>query len=129
MGCLAAGLLLLPGAMTALVWTDLNLVLAAAAVLIVVVVRRRPKLCWLATLSSALIIAVPPYPYWVFWSEREGWHLHFFSGFTWQAAPVGTFAVVFLVAVALLRVLLWAFRSSTLLPNSSSKPTPLRGAA
>ena len=114
-GCLAVAMLLLPGAMTALVWTDLNLMLAAAAILVAAVSRHRTKLRWLAVTAAALVIAVPPYPYWVFWSDRDGWHLHFFSGFTWQSAPLGTFITVFVVAFALLCTLLWALPSAKLM--------------
>ena len=105
---LAIIVLLSPGLVMALVYTDLNLLVAVGAVLLVVTSRQRAKLRWWLAVLGALLIAVPPYPYWVFSNNQGAWYFHFFGGFTLQSLPLGTFAAYFAVALAFFAVLFWA---------------------
>src|SRR5690348_7861325 len=100
-GLLAVAVLLTPSYIMALVWTPLDLLVAIAAVLLVVVFRRFSRVRWCLAVVAALLVAVPPYPYWVFYGEKRGWYLHFFGGFTLQTLPIGTFCLFFVVALAL----------------------------
>jgi hypothetical protein len=57
---------------------------------------------------GALLIAVPPYPFWAFTNNQGGWFLHFFHGFTLHTAPIGMFCICFVLALVLFGVLFWA---------------------
>ena len=128
-GVVAVLLLLLPPFVMALVWTGLNFLVALFAVLLAGVFSRFARLRWLCAALAAALIAVPPYPYWIFWGEAQGWHFSFFHGFTWQTTPVGTFIAFFIFAMALFAALFWALPGPRLMPNNSFKPKPLRGSA
>lgn len=109
---LAVAVLLAPSYVMAVVYTSLNFVVALAAIVLVVAFCRfRWVRWWLATLA-ALLIAVPPYPFWAFTDNQGNWHLSFFSGFTLQSAPIGTFCFVFILALASLAALIWALPRS-----------------
>lgn len=110
--------LLSPGMVMAMVYTDLNLLVAICAVLVVVAFRQRARLRWLLAVLGALLIAVPPYPYWVFSNNQGVWYFHFFGGFTLQSVPLGTFAAYFVVAMALFAVLFWALPQSRRVANA-----------
>jgi hypothetical protein len=110
--------LLSPGLVMALVYTDLNLLVAIAAVLLVIAFRRHAKLRWWLAVLGALLIAVPPYPYWLFSNNQGVWYFSFFGGFTLQSVPFGTFAAFFVAALALFAVLFWAFSRPRQVPNA-----------
>jgi hypothetical protein len=90
------------------VWTSLNLSVAILAVIASISVALWwPKWKWTVAVISSLVIAIPPYPYWAWNSERRGWYLHFFHGFTLQNLPLASFGLVFLAALALFAVVYW----------------------
>ena len=107
-GLLAVAVLLAPAYVMALVYTSLNFVVAAAAILLVVLCGRFRRIRWWLAVLGALLIAIPPYPFWAFTNNQGGWFLHFFYGFTLHTAPIGTFCTYFLLALALFGVLFWA---------------------
>jgi hypothetical protein len=107
-GLLVVAVLLAPSYVMALVWTPLDFLVAVLAILLVVAFSRSSKLRWVLAVVAALLIAIPPYPYWVFYGGKRGWYLHFFGGFTLQTLPIGTFCSFFVVALALFAVLFWA---------------------
>ncbi|NLC36170.1 MAG: hypothetical protein GX772_06965 [Alcaligenaceae bacterium] len=103
-------LLLIPSLIMAYAWGGtLNLEVATVATLVTAATARwMPRLKWVIASIAALLIAVPPYPYWTNWDESRGQYLHFFHGFTFQTIPVFTFAIVFALAILLFAVM---FRS------------------
>jgi hypothetical protein len=107
-GLLAVALLLTPSYVMALVYTSLNFVVAAAAIFLVVLCSRFRRTRWWLAVLGALLISVPPYPFWAFTDNRGGWFLNFFHGFTLQTSPIGTFCIVFVLALALFGALFWA---------------------
>jgi hypothetical protein len=104
-GLLAVSLLLAPAYVMALVYTSLNFVVAAAAILLVVLCSRFQRTRWWLAVVGALLIAVPPYPFWAFTDNHGVWFLNFFHGFTLHTAPIGTFCIYFVLALALFGVL------------------------
>jgi hypothetical protein len=111
-GLLAVAALLAPAYIMAVVYTSLNFAVALAAILLVLACRRFRRVRWCVAALAALVIAVPPYPFWVFANNQGGWYLHFFHGFTLRTAPVGTFCVYFVLALAMFAVLFWALPRS-----------------
>jgi hypothetical protein len=111
-GLLAVAVLLAPSYVMALVYTSLNFVVAVAAILLVVLCSRFRRVRWWLAVLGALLIAVPPYPFWAFTDNQGRWYLHFFSGFTLQSAPIGSFCLVFVLALGSFAVLMWALRHS-----------------
>lgn len=106
---MAALLLLLPGVWTALAWTALNLVVAIVAVTgNVLVLRFTPNLRWFSASIASLLIAVPPYPYWVFSDNVRGWHFTFFSGYRLNDVPFVDLSMVFVFAMLLFGLIFWA---------------------
>jgi hypothetical protein len=102
-------LLLLPGAVMAVAWTPVNLVVSVLAVSAALVAARvLPRWKWVFAASGALLIAVPPYPYWLFASERRGWYLHFFDGYRSDNFPALFFAATFVGALCLFAMAFWA---------------------
>jgi hypothetical protein len=106
----AGAILVVPGFLMAVAWGGtLNLEVAIAATVISIAVAIwLPKLRWGGAVIAALLIAVPPFPYWTSWDEKTGLHLHFFHGYNLQSLPVFRFVVVFLVAMLLFAVIFWA---------------------
>lgn len=108
----AAAILLWPSSVMAMVWTGIDFVVALVAILATIAVAVwMPTLKWFSAIVAALLIAVPPYPYWLFSSNSGGWYFHFFHGFNVQTLPIGTFALYFLVALLLFASIFWAVRT------------------
>lgn len=106
----AGAILLMPGFLMAVAWggtLNLEVAIAATAVSIAVAIWL-PKLRWGGAVIAALLIAVPPFPYWTSWDENAGQHLHFFHGYNLQSLPIFRFVVVFLVAMLLFAVIFWS---------------------
>ncbi|MHC6216896.1 hypothetical protein ACVQEN_06695 [Stenotrophomonas acidaminiphila] len=108
----AVFLLLMPGLVVAYAWGGtLNLEVAFAATLITIMLARwLPRLRWVGAAIAALVIAVPPYPYWTNWDESRGQYLHLFHGFDLRNLPVVTFVVVFVLALLLFAAIFRAVR-------------------
>lgn len=105
----ATGLLLLPALMTASVWTSINLQVSMIAIVVSVLVAFwLSKWKWIGAAVASLLIAIPPYPFWLYSSEDRGWYLHFFHGYNMQNLPLGTFAIVFAIALFLFAAIFWA---------------------
>ncbi|MEO6924138.1 MAG: hypothetical protein ABI142_09960 [Bryocella sp.] len=104
-GLLAVAVLLAPAYVMALVYTSLNFVVAVAAILLVVLCSRFRRARWWLAVVGALLIAVPPYPFWAFTDNQGAWFLNFFHGFTLHTAPIATFCIYFVLALALFGVL------------------------
>ncbi|MEJ6327836.1 hypothetical protein Q2B95_04145 [Stenotrophomonas maltophilia] len=106
----AVALLLVPGLLMTLAWGGaLNLEVAAAAIAITIMAAVwLPRLKWLIAIAAALLIAVPPFPYWANWDERRGRYLHFFHGFPFEGELVIRFGVVFAMAMVLFAAMFWA---------------------
>lgn len=106
---IAAVLLLLPGAVTAYVWTPVNLAVSLFVVTVCIVVALfLPRWKWVSAAVASLLIAVSPYPYWLFSSEARGWYIHFFEGYRSGNLPAFRFTVVFLVSMLLFALIFWA---------------------
>jgi len=105
----AAVLLIVPGVLMALAWGGtLNAEVAAMATAVAIAVAIwLPSVKWFVAVIAALLIAVPPFPYWTNWDESKGQYLHFFHGFTLENAPVARFAFVFAMAMLLFAVVFW----------------------
>lgn len=106
----AVALLLFPGWLMASVFTSLNFVVALGAVLASVLMAFwLPRWKWISAVVASLLIAVPPYPYWMHVSEERGWYFDFFGGFSRSNLPsFGTFGVVFVFSLLLFVALFWA---------------------
>lgn len=98
-----ASLLLAPALLMTSAWGgSLNLEVSAAAIAISIATAIwLPGVRWLVAVVSALLIAVPPFPYWISWSESRGQYLHFFHGFQLDGALAIRFIVVFSLAMLL----------------------------
>lgn len=106
---IAGVLLLFPGAVTAYVWTPVNLAVSLFAVTVCIVVALfLPRWKWISAAVASLLIAVPPYPYWLFSSEARGWYVHFFEGYRSGNLAAFRFTVVFLVSTLLFALIFWA---------------------
>ena len=89
-----------------------NLEVAAAAVAMCVAAAiwlRRWK--WVAAIIASLVIAIPPFPYWSSWDEKNGRYFHFFNGYGLQDLPIVTFTIYFLVSMLLFSAIFWAIWS------------------
>lgn len=109
-GGVAAVMLLVPSLVFAYAWSaTLNLEVATAATGVTIVSAIwLPRFRWVGAVLAALVIAVPPYPYWTSWDESRGQYLHFFHGFSLQNVPLLTFAAIFCVALLMFAVIFWA---------------------
>jgi len=106
-GGLAVLLLLLPPLLTAIVWTTLNLFITAFSLAATVAMALfAPKAKWIFASISAGIVAFPPYPNWIFWSEDEGWK--FWIGPSVRSLEIGANLVFFVVAFLPILALFWA---------------------
>lgn len=103
-------LLLLPGlSMIAVAWADIDLVVALVAILVCILVAiKLPWLRWIGATIASLLIAVPPYPYWLNWSEGRGWYLHFFHDIDLESQSIVVFTIIFLAAMLLFAAIFWA---------------------
>jgi hypothetical protein len=100
---------LLPSTISAYVWTPVNLAVSLFAVTACIVIALiLPRWKWISAAVASLLIAVPPYPYWLFSSEARGWYLHFFQGYRSGNVPAFRFAVVVLAAMLLFALIYWA---------------------
>lgn len=100
--------LLLPSLLQAMTWTPINLWVALLSILTsVLLVRRSPSWRWPSALVAGLLIAVAPYPNWLWASNDRGWHLQ--VGYKLKHWPdyALEFFIYYVVVVALL---LWLFR-------------------
>lgn len=106
----AIALLLVPGWLMAAVFTSLNFVVALGAILICLFIAFwLPRWKWVGAVIASLLIAVPPYPYWMHASEERGWYFDFFGGFSRSNLPAfGTFCVVFALSLLLFAAIFWA---------------------
>lgn len=109
----AVALLLVPGFLMTLAWGGaLNLEVAAAAAAIAIAAAIwLPRVKWLLAFVSALLIAVPPFPYWTNWNESRGQYLHFFDGFILDGELITRFVVVFAMAMLVFAAIFWAIGS------------------
>lgn len=106
-GALALSLLILPSLLAALVWTTLNLFVTAFALVITLVVAfLSPRWRWAFAAVSASVIAFPPYPSWIFWSESDGWKL--WIGPSIRSLEIGSNLLFLLVALLLFSALFWS---------------------
>ncbi len=106
---LAGALLLSPALMMASVWTNVDLIVSVVAVSTCILVAQfAQRWRWPCAIIASLLIAVPPYPYWLFASEERGWYLHFFHGYSVHEVPILRFSAVMIVALLLFGVIFWA---------------------
>ncbi|MEN5204902.1 hypothetical protein ABE473_10615 [Stenotrophomonas sp. TWI700] len=90
-------------------WSDIGLVVAVAVILGSILLSVvLPKLKWVGAAFAAIMIAVPPYPYWLGWDDVEGWRVHFFQGFDLSWMDVSVFAAIFIAAMLAFSVIFWA---------------------
>jgi hypothetical protein len=105
----AIALLLFPGWLMATVFTSINFVVAFGSVVTIVLVAIwLPRWKWTGAVVAALLIAIPPYPYWLYTREGGDWYLNFFHGFTLSNLPFGTFSAVFVISLLLFAAIFWA---------------------
>lgn len=102
-------LLLLPGFLVTIAWgVTLNLEVAVVATAIAIAVAIwLPKVKWFVAVVAALLIAVPPFPYWTNYEKSRGQYLHFFHGFTIDDASIARFSIVFAMAMLLFATIFW----------------------
>lgn len=111
-GTIAALILLLPGMLTALVWTPLNLIVALVAVFgTMLVARLVGRLRWFAAILASALIAVPPYPYWMFSDNVRGWYFTFFLGYRVKDVPFLEFGSIFFASMLLFWSIFWSMNS------------------
>lgn len=106
----ATALLLVPGLLMTAAWGGtLNLEVAALATAIAIVAAIwMPKVKWFVAIVAALLIAVPPFPYWTSWEKNRGQYLHFFHGFALDGELIARFIVVFAMPMLLFAAMFWA---------------------
>lgn len=105
----AIALLLFPGWLMATVFTAINFVVALGSVVTSVLIAIwLPRWKWIGAVVASLLIAVPPYPFWLYTREDGEWYLNFFHGFGISNLPFGTFGVVFVVSLLLFAGIFWA---------------------
>jgi len=103
----AVVLLLLPAFVVGYVWTAINLFVAAAAVLIAFAgAMLVPKAKWAFAAAGSLLIAIPPYPNWLWSNEEHGWHLRL--GYKLQHLEWMGFAIHFAISMLLFALIFWA---------------------
>lgn len=119
-------ILFVPSLLFAWAWSGtLNFEVAVASWIFVIAASKFfPRFRWPVASVSALVIAVPPYPYWVRSGDSGGAALHFFYGFTPANLPWATFVVVFVLALALYGAIFWALRGAAALRPPGLGVTP-----
>jgi hypothetical protein len=106
---LAVALLLFPSWLMATVFTSVNFVVAFGAIFASVLTAIwLPRWKWVSAVVASLLIAVPPYPFWLYTREDGNWYLNFFHGFTFSNLPFGTFGTVFVLSLLLFAAIFWA---------------------
>jgi hypothetical protein len=109
--------LLFPGFLMSAIYTSINLKFHIAAVSITVATALwLPNLKWVAASLAALVIAVPPYPYWLAFDEQRGWYFGFFSGFSLQNVRFLSFGSAFISILGVFAAIFWAL----------SRPNPIK---
>jgi hypothetical protein len=109
-------LLILPSFMMSAIYSSIDLEFAMVAVLTTVLTAVwLPKLRWICAVIASLLIAVPPYPYWLSFDAKRGWYFHFFYGFDLQNTPFLVLGGAFAVSQAVFAAIFWAI----------SRPIPL----
>lgn len=116
---MAIALLLFPGWLMATIFTAINFVVALGSVVTSVLVAIwLPRWKWACAVVAALLVAVPPYPYWLYTREGGDWYLNFFHGFTLSNLPFGTFGVTFVISFLLFAAIFWAIGKKASSNNS-----------
>jgi len=103
----AAALLMAPGLLMAVAWTTINLEVALAATAVCIFVKIwLPRWKWMSAVVASLLIAIPPYPNWLWADEKhDGWYFH--VGYKFQHLDLGGFATIFTVSMLLFAVIFW----------------------
>jgi len=115
----AIALLLFPSWLMATVFTAINFVVAFGSIFTSVLISIwLPRWKWIGAVVASLLIAVPPYPYWLYTREGGEWYLNFFHGFRISNLPFDTFGVVFVVSLFLFAAIFWAIRKKASSNNS-----------
>lgn len=106
----AIAILLLPGlSMIAVAWADIGLVVALVAITVCILIAIwLPRLRWIGAAIASLLIAIPPYPYWLNWNDAHGWYFHFFHDVNLESSSIAVFAMIFLAAMLLFATIFWA---------------------
>jgi hypothetical protein len=105
----AIGVLLLPSIAMAATYTSVDLNVALAAISICIWgANRVPRLKWVCAACASLLIAVPPYPYWLSRDMERGWYFHPFYGFSLQNTLFLRSLGAYLAALALFAAIFWA---------------------
>lgn len=105
----ASAFLLLPSFMAASVLSVVNFVVTLPVLLISILVAAwLPRWRWIGGVITSFLVAIPPYPFWLYIRENGDWYLNMFHGFTLQKLPLGTFGVVFVLALLLFATIFWA---------------------
>lgn len=106
-GAIASLALISPSFLMAIVWTPIDLVIVVFAIIATVLsaIFWR-KLKWAFATMSAALIALPPYPNWIYWGDGEGWYL-------WVGPALRSFDVwenifLFILALIFFVPLFWA---------------------
>lgn len=69
--------ILMPSILQAFVWTWINLLVSIIVTAIFIFLTIiKPKFKWVYIVCSSTIIAIPPYPNWIWASNEKGWHFH-----------------------------------------------------
>lgn len=106
-GGFAVLLLLTPSLVTAIVWTTVNFYISALTIgLTIAVALTLPKSKWLFAAIAAASIALPPYPNWLFWNEKDGWYI--WVGPSLRNLEIGANIVFFAIALIPFIGLFWA---------------------
>jgi hypothetical protein len=110
-----AGLLLLPGALTALAWTPINFLIAAGAIAAVAATASRHHWTSLPlAILGALLVGIPPYPNWL-WYGDHGLVFHLGAALAEEPTKFVWFVVP---AVALFAVLIMCFHGLRQAPKA-----------
>ena len=106
----ASAMLLAPGALTFIAWgVSLNLEISFLALLVTLAITRWvPALKWLTAIIASVLIAVPPFPYWLRWSKLGGYEFHLFAGFSPGDVPWVRFILTVMIAMLLFSVIIFS---------------------
>lgn len=122
---LSMAMLITPSVMVLAAWGDgLNFVVAIAVICSVLfsgIFMPRARR-WMAFFAS-ILIAVPPFPYWIAWNKVGGYEFSFFYGFSISDIPFLLFLLVFVLSIILFELI---FLSVSLVRRSLLN-RPMRG--